>query len=819
VHNIFWFCLWLLALGALSYHKIALINSASCIIIALFVSFFLGGISALTLCICVVLAVGISYCLINSNFRRNYISKPLLAKIQSNLPKISKTESEALQAGTVWWDGELFSGNPNWKKLLKVPTPHLTVEEQNFLNGPVEQLCRMIDNWQINQQLKDLPPEIWTFIKQEKFFGLMIPKEYNGLGFSALAHSDILAKIAGKSITVASTVSVPNSLGPAELLLHYGTKDQKDHYLANLACGKEVPCFALTSPEAGSDATSITDTGIICEQIFNSKKTLGILLNWNKRYITLAPIATVMGLAFKLYDPDNHLGKGTDLGITCALIPTTTPGIIIGDRHWPLAAMFQNGPIHGKNVFIPIDWIIGGPEMAGKGWIMLIESLSCGRAISLPSVTAGKAKTVAAATGAYAKIRRQFNQPIGSFEGVEEPLARIASNLYICDGARRITAASIDTGEKPTVPGAIVKYHVTERTRHINTDAMDIHGGKGIMQGPKNYLADGYINAPIAITVEGANILTRSLIIFGQGAIRCHPYIMRELNALQDESPSQVIIKFDQVIMQHAGYTLSNCARALFGCLTHGMLIHAPVSHSAARYFKWVSWASSSFAVLADASLIVLGGKLKYKEKLSARLGDLLSMLYLASTTLKRFEDEGHQEADLVLLEWSIKDLLHTFWSTVDEILQNFPNRAIAFGLRMIVMPLGIPIKKPSDQLGNKVAQLLLQPNATRDRLLDGAYLSANDLNPVGQLEIALKHIIAAEEIEKRMGKAIRDGVITGITAEEQVNQALNTALITETEATILNKAVAARAEVVAVDYFASKSMAAEQGTIYKGKH
>lgn len=798
----------MLGLGAMAYHKLPLVNAVVGIVIALFLSFYWGGITLTTMLFALLATAGIGYCLLNTNFRRTYLITPLLNSLQLNMPKVSATEAEALEAGTVWWDGELFSGNPNWKKLLKTTMPSLTAEEQQFLTGPVEQLCCMIDNWQINYQLKDMPPEIWNFIKQNKFFGLMIPKEFGGLGFSALAHSEILAKIAGKSITVASTVSVPNSLGPAELLLHYGTDEQKKHYLPNLATGKEIPCFALTSPEAGSDATSIIDTGVICYQTFEHKKTLGILLNWNKRYITLAPIATVMGLAFKLQDPDHLLGDTVNLGITCALIPTSTPGITIGERHWPLTAMFQNGPTQGHNVFIPVTWIIGGPEMAGKGWKMLVESLSCGRAISLPSVTVGKAKTVTAASGAYAKIRRQFNQAIGSFEGIEEPLARIAGNMYLCDAARKITASSIDLGEKPTVPGAIIKYHVTERTRKMNTDAMDIHGGKGIMQGPKNYVADGYINAPIAITVEGANILTRSLIIFGQGAIRCHPFIMRELTALQDESASQVPIKFDQVIMQHASYTLSNCARAMFGYLTQGKFILAPVRNNSAQYYQWVSWASSTFAVLADASLLVIGGKLKFKEKLSGRLGDLLSMLYLASTTLKRFEDEGHNQEDLILVEWAIRDLMHNFWRTVDEILQNFPVRSIALALRVMVMPFGNPINQPSDKLGYKVAQVLLQPNATRDRLLEGAYLSANDLNPVGQLEIALKHVLAAEEIEKRMAKAIRDGVITAPTLENQTTQAIAMNLINTTEATLLRKAQAARAEVVAVDYFANQEMA-----------
>jgi len=799
VHNIIWLSLWLSGLGALAYHKIPLLNAIVSIVLALFVSFFLGGITLMMLFVGLIMTISLGYCLLKGELRRKYLISPLVSKLKSSIPKMSPTEQEALAAGSVWWDGELFSGNPNWQTLLTMPVPHLSADEELYLRGPVEKLCSMIDNWQINQELRDLPPDMWNFIKQEKFFGLMIPKDYGGLGFSALAHSDILAKIAGKSITVASTVSVPNSLGPAELLLHYGTQEQKLHYLPRLASGAEVPCFALTAPEAGSDATAIVDTGIVCLQDFNGKQTLGILLNWNKRYITLAPIATVMGLAFKLYDPNKLLGKEADFGITCALIPTNFPGITIGNRHWPLTTMFQNGPIQGKNVFIPITWIIGGPEMAGKGWKMLVECLSAGRAISLPSVTAGKARTTAAATGAYARVRRQFNQPIGNFEGVEEPLARIAANVYICNAARRITAASIDTGAKPTVPGAIVKSQVTERTRQISIDAMDIHGGKGIMQGPKNYVAEAYINAPVAITVEGANILTRSLIIFGQGAVRCHPFIMQEMTALQDDDPVQIIRKVDQLIQQHVSYTLSNCARSLCSYLTHGYLIHAPVHHKSAHYYQLVSWGSCAFAVLADASLLVIGGKLKFKEKLSARLGDLLAMLYLASTTLKHFENEGHQDQDLELLDWCITDLMHTFWRTADEIIQNFPNRVVALMLRLIIMPLGVPIKKPSDKLGTKLAKILLQPNATRDRLLAGAYLQANELNPAGQLEVALQNVIAAELIEKRISKLIH--------TEEQVHQALSVNLISEVEAAVLSKALKSRAEVIAVDHFAAKTM------------
>jgi acyl-CoA dehydrogenase len=736
------------------------------------------------------------------------IFAPLIKTMQHKLPTISSTEQEALDAGTVWWDGQLFSGKPDWKMLLDMPTPQLTAEEQAFMDGPVTELCRMIDTWQINFIDKDLPPDMWRFIKENKFFGLMIPKSYGGLEFSFLAHSEILTKIAGKCATVASTVSVPNSLGPAELLLNYGTQQQKDKYLRNLAEGKEIPCFALTAPEAGSDATAIIDNGIVCYQEFAGQKTLGVLLNWNKRYITLAPIATVMGLAFKLFDPQNILNKGTNVGITCALIPTNHPGITIGDRHWPLTTMFQNGPIQGKDVFIPIDWIIGGVEMAGKGWTMLVESLSCGRAISLPSV-AGKAKVLAAASGAYTRIRQQFNQPICNFEGVAEPLARIAGNTYIVNATRKLTAASIDNGAKPTVPGAISKCHVTERARLACIDAMDIHGGKAIMQGRKNYISNGYMSAPIAITVEGANILTRNLIIFGQGAIRCHPFIMREMQALKNPDINQATSNFIKLLLEHFVYSCRNLLRAFFGYLTHGIIFKSPVAdNNTAKYYRWITWASSAFAVLADTSLISIGGKLKYKENLSARLGDLLAQLYMASMVLKRYKDEGSPIEDLPIVEWSIRDLLAKFWETVKDILHNYPNRYLAFMLRCYVMPFGIPIAKPKDELSTKIAQMLTYPNPSRDRLIKDSYLEANDLNPAGELEHALQIVLAAADLEKRLSKAQRDGQITALIPAEQVEQAKELKIINASEANLILKAQIARAAVIAVDFFKASEMA-----------
>jgi len=791
----------------LAYKNFSLKKSAT-ILIILSVILLVTGLAGIKSTLSAILALSLFYYILaHQNVRQQHVIKPLLKFIQSGMPKISETERVALEAGTVGWDGELFSGKPNWSKLLNRPAPKLTTEEQAFIDGPVEKLCSMINDWKINYIDKDLPQEMWDFIKKEGFFGLMIPKEFGGLGFSDLAHSDILAKIAGCSSVVASTVSVPNSLGPAELIRKYGTIEQKEHYLPRLARGQEVPCFGLTGPNAGSDATSLPDIGVVCYQDFAGKKTLGINLNFEKRYITLAPIATVLGIAFQMHDPEHLLGEVTEIGITCALIPAQTPGITKGNRHMPLNCMFQNGPIFGKDVFIPIEWIIGGSKMAGQGWKMLVECLSCGRAISLPSAASGKARAAASSTGCYARIRKQFNNYIGKFEGVQEALATLAANVYVSEAARRITATMIDQGEKPSVPSAIVKYHLTERSRQSATLAMDVHGGKGIILGPRNYAAESYINAPVGITVEGANILTRNLIIFGQGSIRCHPFIMQELAVLDLSNEHDKIIAFDKIFIEHVKYTLRNIARTFFNAITGGKFIQAPVKTKEAKLYNTVTMASSAFAVLADFSLLILGGKLKFKEHLSARLGDQLSMLYLASMILKRYQDDGKINEDYDLLEYNIKQMMHEFWIKGQEIIQNFPNPIIKIILKLIIMPFGIPVAKPHDNQARKLAEILLTPSDSRNRLLHGTYLTPSEYNLIGKLELALHAVIASENIDKQISQAARDKLIDSYEMNAQIEQAVMAKIISPEQAVIAKHAHQVRQEIITVDHFPAKEL------------
>ena len=584
-----------------------------------------------------------------TDIRRENITRPLLEIYRTMLPSMSDTEREALEAGNVWWDGELFSGMPNWDRLMSFPAPALSDEEQAFLDGPCEELCEMLDDWEVCHDLADMPQEVWDFIIEERFFAMIIPKQYGGLEFSAYANAMVITKLASRSPTASSTVGVPNSLGPAELLLHYGSDEQKDRYLPGLAAGTEIPCFALTSPEAGSDAAALIDNGVVCKGKWQGKETIGIRLNWNKRYITLAPVATVLGLAFKLYDPDHLIGDQDEYGITAALIPTDIEGVVVGRRHLPMSIAFQNGPTSGKDVFVPLDYIIGGQEMAGKGWKMLVELLSVGRAITLPSTAAGGGQAAAYASGAYARIRKQFNTSIANFEGVGEALTRIAGHTYIMNAAVSVTSGAIDQGEKPAVPSAILKYHCTELGRKVASDTMDIHGGKAIMLGPKNYIGRNYMATPIAITVEGANILTRSLIIYGQGAIRCHPFVLRELRAAGAEDLEEGLIEFDDALFGHIGYGISNAARSLFLALTHAKFSQVPLNTPTRRYYQNINRYSAAFALASDFAMLTLGGGLKKRELLSARLGDVLSSMYLASTVLKHFENQGRRATDLPL--------------------------------------------------------------------------------------------------------------------------------------------------------------------------
>jgi acyl-CoA dehydrogenase len=702
----------------------------------------------------------------------------------------------------VWWEAELFGGRPDWQHLLSLPAPRLSEEEQAFLDGPVEQLCEMLDDWKITHELQDLPADAWQFIKEQGFFGMIIPKRYGGLGFSALAHSEVVAKLTTRSGSAAVTVMVPNSLGPAELLLHYGTEAQKDYYLPRLASGEEVPCFALTGPEAGSDASAIPDVGRVCRTtLAGEPDVLAIRLNWDKRYITLGPVATLLGLAFKLHDPDGLLGGAEHRGITLALIPTDTPGITIGNRHRPMNQAFLNGPTRGRDVLIPVDWIIGGAEMAGQGWRMLMESLAAGRSISLPALSAGSAKLVSRGTGAYAGIRRQFKTPVGQFEGVQEALARIGGNTYVIDAARTMTVTALDLGEKPAVVSAIVKYQLTERMRQVINDAMDVHGGRGICTGPRNYLARIYQGVPITITVEGANILTRSLIIFGQGAIRCHPYVLTEMQAAADEDRERGLRAFDAALFAHIGFSLSNVARSLVLGLTGARWVRTPGSGIVAHYYRQLTRTSTSLALAADVVMVTLGGRLKRLERLSARLGDVLSYLYLASAALKRFEDQGRKDADRPLLHWSCREALYRSQTAFDELFKNLPNRWVALLLRMLVFPLGMRYDSPNDANDRRVARLLMRPSAARDRLSGGIYIGAAD-DPVGRVEHALTAAIAAETVMRKVQRALRTGLIEADTPEEQITEAVARAIIDEDEASRLRAADAARYDAIMVDEF-----------------
>jgi acyl-CoA dehydrogenase len=738
--------------------------------------------------------------------RQALISKHIFNIFQRSLPTLSVTEKQALAAGTVGWDADLFSGIPDWNKCLSYPPAIMSEEERLFLNGPVSKLCAMINNWDITHNRFNLPKKIWDFLKEQGFFGIIIPKEYGGKGFSAYAHSAILTKIAGRSMSVASVVAVPNSLGPAELLLHYGTSEQQNCYLPRLAAGIEIPCFALTSEEAGSDASAMPDYGIVCKGVYETDEMIGIKLNWNKRYITLAPVATVLGLAFKLYDPDHLIGTQEYLGITCALIPTHLPGITIGRRHYPLNCAFPNGPTQGKNVFIPIDWIIGGSKMAGHGWRMLVECLATGRAISLPSMSSGGAKVTAYATGAYARIREQFRLPIGKFGGIEEALSRIAGYVYIMDATRVFTVCAIDRGEKPSVPAAISKYHITELGRKAINDAMDIHGGKGICMGPKNYLANTYQETPISITVEGANILTRSMIIFGQGAIRCHPYILREINAVLETDTQAAIKKFDHLIFAHCGFMLSNAVRTFILGITNAKWSRAP-RRKLRRYYQQLTRMSSALAFVSDVYMMLLGGALKRKEKLSGRLGDVLSMLYLGSAVLKYFEDNGAKDEEITVAQWASQILLYTSQKQLYEAIINFPNRIISFFLRLFVFPLGNTIKKPSDKLGHELSRMMLNADGLRSLLAKDAYLDPDGNNPIGYIEEVLKKTIAVESIENEIHKAVRDKKISGYNYELKIKNAVTENIITSREAEQVLDAYNARRKILAVDDFSPEEL------------
>ncbi|WP_243974342.1 acyl-CoA dehydrogenase FadE [Vibrio natriegens] len=793
-----------IVLGITLYHRMSLVKSVSLLTAAMLVLTIAGSAGFIGWAI-YILAIAVFAV---SGIRQSLISRKALAVFKKVLPAMSQTEKEALDAGTVWWEAELFKGKPEWKNLHAIQTPKLSAEEQAFLDGPVNEVCAMVNDFQVTHELADLPPEVWQYLKDHKFFAMIIKKKYGGLEFSAYAQSLVLQKLTGVSGVLSSTVGVPNSLGPGELLQHYGTEEQKDYYLPRLAEGKEIPCFALTSPEAGSDAGSIPDYGVVCKGNWEGKEVLGMRLTWNKRYITLAPVATVLGLAFKLRDPQGLLGDKEDLGITCALIPTNVKGVEIGNRHFPLNVPFQNGPTRGKDIFVPIDFIIGGEKMAGQGWRMLVECLSVGRGITLPSNSTGGIKTAALATGAYSRIRRQFKQPIGHMEGIEEPLARIGGNAYVMDAASNLTVAGIDLGEKPSVISAIVKYHCTHRGQQSIIDAMDIVGGKGICIGPSNFLARGYQGSPIAVTVEGANILTRSMIIFGQGAIRCHPYVLEEMNAAYSDA-SDAVEKFDKALAGHVSFTMSNLVRSIWFGLSDGLGSSAPTKDATKRYYQQLNRYSANLALLSDISMAVLGGSLKRKERLSARLGDILSQLYLSSAALKRFEQDGRPVEDLPLVHWALQDSLKQAETAVDEFLANFPNKAIARTLRVLIMPFGRVRKAPSDKLDSKVARILQTPSATRSRIGRGQYLAPTEHNPAGKIELALSVILQAEPVFDKVCKAQgkrRPFLRLDMIAEEGLAQGI----ISQEEAELLREAEQHRLDTINVDDFEPEQLAAK---------
>jgi acyl-CoA dehydrogenase len=749
--------------------------------------------------------VGAGYLLLTvPAWRLRYLSTPFFSFFKRVLPPLSPTEREAMEAGTVWWDGELFSGKPDWSKLLSFPKPALRDDEARFIAEVVDPLLATLNDFSIINQHRDLPPEVWSYLGSKGFFALIIPKEYGGMGFSNYANSTIVSRIASRSLSVAVTVMVPNSLGPGELLLHYGTEEQKQYWLPRLARGEEFPCFALTGPEAGSDAGAIPDKGIVCKGMWQGQEVVGIRLNWNKRYITLAPRATVLGLAFKLYDPDHLMGETTDYGITCALIPTTHPGVKTGDRHFPMGQVFLNGPTWGVDVFIPLEWIIGGWPYAGKGWRMLVECLSAGRGVSLPALGAACGHISTRTSSAYAYVRRQFGLPIGRFEGVQEALARIAGLTYQLEATRRLTTTGLDLGARPGIVTAISKYHMTEQARLILSDAMDIHAGRAVQLGPNNYLGYHYMGIPIAITVEGANILTRNLMIFGQGAIRCHPYVYQEMEAAACADPQEGLQRFDRLLAKHIGFALKNLGQGLLSGLTLGKLESTPVPGPTACYYRQLTRMSRALALCTDVTMLLLGGELKRREMLSARLGDVLSHLYLASATLKYYEDEGRQPADLPYLHYALRRSLWQIGMAWQGVFDNMPTAWVGVVLKRIIFPFGIHYRPVRDSTVTAICRDMMQSSSQRDRITALCFWQENVQDPVGRVELAFCAMQKVQPLEKRLQDAQKQGTLPGkLTLDELIPQALAAQLLSEAEADELRVADRLRYAALQVDSFA----------------
>ncbi|MEM7621160.1 MAG: acyl-CoA dehydrogenase [Pseudomonadota bacterium] len=738
-----------------------------------------------------------------SGIRHTLFIKPAFKFIKNILPKVSATEQEALDAGTVGWDAELFSGEPDWSKLKAIAPITLNEEEQNFLDGPTQELCKMLDDWSIRHTHNEVPDHIWSYMKDKGFFGMLISKEHGGLGFSAQAQSLVLGKLASRSPDACIIVMVPNSLGPGELIEKYGTNEQKQQYLPKLSAGEEMPCFALTGPTSGSDAASMRDIGIVCKGQHNGQEVVGIKLTWDKRYITLAPKATLLGLAFRLFDPDNLLGKKSDIGITLAMIPHTHPGVNIGRRHLPSGTAFPNGPTSGKDVFIPMEWVIGGQDYIGKGWSMLMSCLSAGRSISLPASGTAGVKYLLRVTSAYARTRKQFGLAIGRMEGVEDPLARLVENAYVAEASRAVTASMVSAGEKPSVISALLKYQSTERMRQSVNDAMDIHAGKAICDGPSNYLLSSYQMVPVGITVEGANILTRTLITFSQGALRSHPWLYREIQAVQDPDEERGLRAFEKAFVGHITYTTSNIFGALFHNITFGFFADTP-SHASTtnRHYAQLYRASKNFALVADLTVALLGGGLKVRQKISGRLADALSELYMISCVLKRYEDDGEQLADATIVDYCVQNSLYRFQEALKGVVDNFPIRGVAWLLAILLFPLGARKRPAPDKHGKELVKQVLEPGEMRDRLTRHIFVSHDANDTTGLLEVALQCVVASEAADKKVEKAVRKGLIQRYHNSDWLAEAVQKSIITQEEETLLRKTEDLVSRVIAVDHF-----------------
>lgn len=763
----------------------------------------LGSLGAVALVICWCLFLPIAAVSLFKKMRRRYITGYFISALKQHIPSISNTEREAIEAGNVWWEKELFCGKPHWKKFLVMPKATLSKEEQEFIDNDVETLCTMLNDWKIVHEDKDLSKAAWDYLKEHRFFGLVIPKEYGGRGFSAYAHSTVVLKIATRSISAAVNTMVPNSLGPGELVLHYGTTEQKEYYLPRLASGQEIPCFALTGPEAGSDAGSLTDAGVVCRGQYQGKEVLGICLSWDKRYITLAPVATVLGLAFRLYDPDHLLGDKEDIGITLCLLPTSHPGVEIGNRHLPLHMAFMNGPTRGKDVFIPLDWMIGGVAMAGQGWRMLMECLSVGRSVSLPALSTACGLVSYRMTGAYARIRRQFNTSISNFEGVEEALGEIAGLTYLLESCRQLTCSAVDQQIKPAIVSAMAKYHMTEMARKVIANAMDIHAGHMIQVGPRNFLAHAHMSIPISVTVEGANILTRNLIIFGQGAIRCHPYLLQEVELLSKAPNAENEKQLDKLLFSHIGYAISNFARCFVSGLTGGYLLTSPVKGKLAYYYKQLTRMSIALSLLSDVAMLVLGGNLKRKERISARLGDMLSQLYLGSAALKYFSDHGSLEAEIPQVTWAVQTCLYHIQIACDELLHNFPVGWLGKAFRWIIFPWGTVYRRPCDNTYHEIVKQMLTPSRERDRLTQFCFIDKHPDDSMRRIEEALLMLADVDPIMKKMHKSVyAGGAMKQLGLTHRIEIALKSGVITPDEADKLSKFYVLQKEIIKVDEF-----------------